>query len=384
MHREKTKWRRGACLAVLAAAVWLALALSACAEEKAVPEWDGMKPISALPLQYAQQFSVSYYDGGYRMLSIEESGRYLVVPEGAAVPEGLPSDIAVLREPVDCIYLAATSAMDPLRAIDALECVQMVGTNADGWYIPEAKQALADGSMVYAGRYSAPDYELIVSKSCDLAIESMMISHAPEVREQLERLNIPVLIERSSYESTPLGRMEWVKLYGALLGRDSEAQRVFDTELAALAPVLETAPTGKTAAFFAIHSTGAVNVRKSGDYVAEMIRMAGGEYVPRSLGDNGNALATMNIDMESFYTAAKDADILIYNSTIDGELTTIEELLQKSGALADFKAVREGNVWCTGRNLFQESMSLGRMIAEFHILFTDPDPQSLAFLHRLA
>lgn len=382
MRTKKTKARRGIIPAALAA-IGLALALCSCAGHQTPPVWEGMEPVSELSLQYAQQFSVSCYDAGYRMLTIEESGRYFIVPEGAAVPEGLPSDIVVLQEPLDCIYLAATSAMDPLRAIDAVRCVQLVGTNADGWYIPEAKQALADGSMLYAGRYSAPDYELIVSKGCDLAIESMMISHAPEVKEQLERLDVPVLIERSSYESTPLGRMEWVKLYGALLGRDSEAQQIFDAELAALAPVLETKPTGKTAAFFAVNSTGAVNVRKSGDYVAEMIRMAGGEYVPRDLGDNGNALATMNIDMESFYTAAKDADILIYNSTIDGELTTIEELLQKSAALADFKAVREGNVWCTGRNLFQESMSLGRMIAEFHAIFTETDPQSLIFLHRL-
>ena len=66
--------------------------------------------------------------------------------------------------------------------------------------------------MYYAGKYNAPDYELILSKACDLAIESTMISHSPEVKEQLEQLGIPVLVERSSYESHPLGRMEWLKL----------------------------------------------------------------------------------------------------------------------------------------------------------------------------
>ena len=32
-----------------------------------------------------------------------------------------------------------------------------------------------------------------------------MIYHSPEVLEQLERLGIPVLVERSSYETLPAG-----------------------------------------------------------------------------------------------------------------------------------------------------------------------------------
>ena len=148
-------------------------------------------------------------------------------------------------------------------------------------------------------------------------------------------------------------------------------------------PVLGQETTGKTVAFFYITTVGTVNVRKSGDYVAEMIRMAGGQYVPQNLENNGNALSTMNMDMESFYAAAKDADILVYNSTIDGELELMEQLLQKSSLLADFKAVQTGDVWCTGQNMFQESMGLGEMILELHTLLTDPNPQNLTYLHRL-
>ena len=51
----------------------------------------------------------------------------------------------------------------------------------------------------------------------------------------------------------------------------------------------------------------------------------------------------MNMQMEEFYAKAKDADYIIYNSTIDGELSTIDELLAKSNLLADFKAVKNGN-----------------------------------------
>lgn len=360
-----------------------AAALSGCASSSEIAAWDGMTPVSELPLDYAEQFSVAYYADGSKLITIEDSGRYLTVPEGRQAPEGLPSDIVVLRQPLDRIYLAATSAMDLFRALNAVGSVRLSGTDADGWYIPEAKKALADGAMLYAGKYSAPDYELILSEGCDLAVESTMIYHTPEVKEQLERLGVPVLVERSSYERDPLGRMEWIKLYGALLNREEEAERLFDETTAALEPVLSQPATGKTAAFFYINGAGTVNVRKSGDYVAELIRMAGGEYVPRGLDEGENALSTMNMDFESFYAAVKDADVLIYNSTIDGELQSVDQLLQKSALLADFKAVQSGDVWCTGRNMFQESMGLGAMLLDIHAVLTEDDPQNLTYLHRL-
>ena len=128
---------------------------------------------------------------------------------------------------LDNIYLVATSAMDLFCALDGLDSISLSGTNADGWYIDEAKKALEDGSISFAGKYSAPDYELILSKNCDLAIESTMIYHKPEVKEKLEQFGIPVLVEHSSYESHPLGRTEWLKLYGVLLGKEELADKLF-------------------------------------------------------------------------------------------------------------------------------------------------------------
>ena len=111
--------------------------------------------------------------------------------------------------------------------------------------------------------------------------------------------------------------------------------------------------------------------------------MAGGRYIFPDL-DSGSALSTVNMTMESFYDGAKDADVLIYNSTIDGELFTMSELLGKSRLMADFKAVRNGDVWCTGKDLFQEPMGLGKLIADIHRVLTEDDaPEQLAYLHKL-
>ena len=214
-----------------------------------------------------------------------------------------------------------------------------------------------------------------------------MIYHTPETKEQLESLGIPVLVERSSYESHPLGRMEWLRLYGLLLGRQTEADAYFAQQsekfqkVASLSTDAEQRPT---VAFFYISPNGYVNVRKPGDYISAMIDLAGGTYclTAEDLDVEENALSTMNIQMESFYALAKDADILIYNATINGELTDLDQMLGMDSMLADFKAVKEGKVWCTEQDMFQQTTGGADMICDLYSIFHE-DGEDLTFLHRL-
>ena len=316
----------------------------------------------------------------------EDMKKMIVLPEDAAEVDGLPADVTVLRQPVENIYLVSTSVMDLLLHLDALDSVAFSGTKAEGWYLPEAKQAMEAGRIAYAGKYSAPDYEQILAANCGLAIENTMILHTPEVKEQLEHFGIPVLVERSSYESGPLERMEWIKLYGILLGKEDTAEQVFAAQEAAIAPLLEQEPTGKSCAFFSLSSNNLATVRKGSDYVAKMIEMAGGAYVFSDLTDNGNSLATMNLPLEDFYAGAKDADVLIYNSAIEGTIASVSQLTEKFPLLSEFKAVQNGQVWCTSQSLFQQSMALADLILDMNKVFTEgtPDADTLKFLTHVA
>ena len=382
------------CLMLTAA---LLLLLCACTSEKQAdlqPEppdisesavsWDGLTFDRELPLSYATQFSVSYAGDDYTRITIGTDQDFLLVAENAEIPEGVPASVTVLHRPLSHIYLVASAAMDYFDHLDAVGRISLSGLKTGDWYIESAKAALEAGSMRYAGKYSAPDYEAILESGCDLAIENTMIYHTPEVIEQLQTTGVPVLVERSSYESSPLGRIEWLKLYGALLGKEDLACSQYDELLAALSPILDQEASGQTVAFFYINSSGAVNVRKSGDYIAKAIAMAGGQYVSFDESGEENALSTMTIQMESFYASAVDADIMIYNSTIDGEIRTIDELLTKSPLLADCKAVQEGSVWCITKNFYQESLALGDLILDVHAILQDKAAENLHFLRKLS
>ena len=65
-----------------------------------------------------------------------------------------------------------------------------------------------------------------MDEGCNLAIESTMILHTPKVQEMIEMLDIPVFIDRSSYETHPLGRTEWIKVYGVLADKVRRSRAV--------------------------------------------------------------------------------------------------------------------------------------------------------------
>lgn len=338
----------------------------------------------SMSLQYAENFAVDYYEGGYTMLTTKLDGaRFLLVPEDKAVPKDLSEGIVVLKRPVKDIYLVASAVMDMFCELHALDAVTFSGQKEEGWYIEAAAAAMKNGELLYAGKYDKPDYELLVSKNCRLAIENKMIAHSPEVLEKLADFGIPAMIEYSSYEPHPLGRVEWVRFFGALLGKEEEADRIYQEQAAILDEVRADQKTDKTVAFFFITSNGLVQVRQSSDYVPKMIELAGGRYIPQNLGDPETKRSVVNIQVEEFYNGAKDADFLIYNSSIDGGVLSKKQLLDKCAFLADFRAVKEDNVWCTTNDMYQQSLSVGYLMRDIHAMLTGGEEDQMRYLFRL-
>ena len=351
---------------------------SSAPEGKVIP---GLTWESGMELEYATEFAVDYYAGGYALIEVIGDCRYLVVPEGREVPEGLDGSIKVLQQPLDTIYLQATSAMALFDRIDGLGSIRLVGTRKDGWYVENAVKAMEEGKMLFSGSYSQPDYELMVEEGCDLAVESTMILHAPKVQEMIEQLGIPVFVEHASYEKHPLGRTEWVKVYGVMLDKEKEAEAFFKTQTEAIRQFRDLENTGKTVAFFYLASNGSVNVRATTDYVPKMIEIAGGNYIFTDISDPDTKRSSISLTMEEFYNTAVGADYLIYNATIDDPIYTIDELIAKDSLFADFKAVKSGDVWCTGKYLFQATDITGELIVDFnHMLMGLED---MHFLYKL-
>ena len=340
----------------------------------------------SLDLAWATGFTVDLYEGDRALACIADGTRYLFVPAGDA-PQGIAEDVTVLERPLSNIYLASSSTLCLFAALGAVDCVSHVSVTQETCTVEAFTQAIASGDIVYGGKYSAPDYEAFLNGGCRLAVENTMIYHTPEVREKLMQLGVPVIVEQSSLESAPLGRLEWIMLWGAMLDKVSAAQEVRDRQAQLIADVearVAAQPLDCTVAFFYINANGAAVVRKPGDYVAKMIAMAGGTYAFAQLGSTDeNRSSSTTLEMEAFYAQAKDADVIIYNSTVAGRLKGLDELVALNPLLADFKAVKNRRAWCCEQNVYQQMTATGEVVVDLHEAIADTERDELTFFFRL-
>ena len=347
------------------------------------PELSGLQYLSKDENEYAQGFAIYRYENEYTVLAIDDGRSYLIIPEGAEIPEETTEDLIILRRPLNRIYLAASAVMCQFDEIGAVDKVILSGLEKDGWYIEAAREAMEKGTLEYGGKYSAPDYERIVASGVNLAVESTMIHHTPKVQEKLEKLGIPVLIDRSSYESEPLGRAEWVKAYGLLTGHEEEAAHAFEEQkgyVESLSHKEEEGSEPKTVAIFSINSTRQVVTRGAGDYFGKMVEIAGG-MLSTPATDAGRA--TQTVSMESFYAAAEQADILIYNASIEDAPEDLQQMCAKDNILTQFRAVKEGNVWCMRSLLYQNASRTGAIIRDLHAIVAGEADDETEFFYRL-
>lgn len=266
-------------------------------------------------------------------------------------------ELTVLQQPLTTTYVAASAVMAPLCDLGAVRQIRFSGLREEGWYVDEARAAMKEGTMLFAGKYSEPDYETLLREGCDLALESTMIYRAPEVTEKLNALGIPVYIDYSSYEPHVLGRLEWIRVYGALFGHEEKAQQWYQTERDRILAIQKTAEkSSPTVVYFYVNASGQIQVRQPNDYIPELLELAGARYLaPDMSGLSGSRKSNVTVSLEDFYSSCKDADYLIYSATLDRPLSSIQELLGKNALFADFKAVKEGHVYTTDKDFYQLS-----------------------------
>lgn len=386
-RRRAGAHRRCARLAVALAATLLVLPLAACSQaatdagSHAAPSGSasrvqanyrdtdlgcGWTPEEAVALSYARNFTIDRYAGGYQLICVSNGDRFLVVPEGADAPAGLAEDIAVIQQPLDSVYLVSTGMACLLDSIGAIDAVTVSSVTADESPVDALAEALSAGTAAFGGTYSSPDFELVADRRCTLAIENTKINHAPEAKQKLEDLGVVVLTEQSSSEPEVLGRLEWIKLMGALFGREAEAQRRFEAIAERVEDVSSQEALDATVAFFYINDDGAAVTRRSSDYFSQMVELAGGTFMSFDPVDEDATSSSVQsvVDMETFYARAKDADVIIYNTTVDAGVATIDDLVAKNPLLSDFKAVQDGNVYACDEHMYQRMTEMDQIISD--------------------
>ena len=385
MNHGKKRWL------ALALALAMTLSLAACAggsggqtaedPDAAGQQQEQQQPEGALvsegmvELQFAKLFRIEKFQGGYRKIIAGNEGtggqrEYLVVPEGMDVPEGLGEDVIVLQLPIENVYCASSSLVSLSNAIGALDRIKLCAIDRDSWELQEVIDQMDAGKLAYSGSYKEPDYEMMTASGIDLHLDTAMLDDYPEVLEKFDELGIPSLVENSSLEEHPMGRIEWVKVLGVLFGLEEEAQTYFDGQVERFNAACVDGSLGKSVALGYITTSGKCYARNGGDYIAQLIGMAGGDYVCADMEPESTGNTSMTF--EEWYDRFVDADYFFYYN-LGQKFYSVQEMIDYNPLFADFKAVQNGNVWVTCDGFSQKSADIVGVITDMNTVLTSED-----------
>lgn len=321
---------------------------------------------------------------------------WLLLPEGVDKVSGAPAGVNIMTfRDRQNIMVSSASTMALINAMDALSKVPM--TTADTtWRIQEIKDAIDKGTVKEVGKYSKPDYEQIIAigaeKHVTFAVFSTMLDSVPDVYDQLTKTcNLRIMRDQSSYESHPLGRTEWIKIYGEIFGMRDKSDAVFNGQVKILNETtskinVPDAERKTVLIFYTTSTKDTFYVRNAADYVTELVNLGGGKQVAEiGPGKSGNTKMTQ----ESFIQECSQADYVLYNWTSGASGVKDESLQGLIDArlgdwFKDFKAYKEGNVWRTSNDFYQKMDKMGEMVADIYkMLYGENVSDTLTYVNRL-
>ena len=305
--------------------------------------------LSDVALSHAKGFTLHNHDG-FKTLAVtvdldsrSDTLRYLLLPGNASVPDGF-DDYLTIRTPVERIALFSTTH---IGYIDLLGCADRIIAVARPEYVnnQSLQKRIKNGDISEIGMPFSPNVEVILELEPDVIVATALPASRKTDYQALVSAGIPVVVVAEWLEQSPLGRAEWMKLYGALLGRENLAREKFaaiERSYTALASTTDTI-TRRPSIVPGMPFKDAWFVPGGKSYVAQLLRDAGAEYYWSGTAKAGS----IKMDIEAVYPVALDAEFWLNPGTV----LSLEELQAKDARFRDFSSVKSGKVYNNNKQL---------------------------------
>lgn len=300
---------------------------------------------------HARGFSLEYHEN-HKTVHIfhpfqdqPDTLSYLLLPKGVDTPKG-KEGLTVIRIPVENLFVLSTTHVALTKALDANEVIKGVST-IEHICDTTLRQRTKSREIIEIGGEGNLNMESIIGADPGVVMASGMQAAMYKKFNVLLQADIPVLVNSEWLESTLLGRAEWIKLMGALLNKEAEANAHFDSvvnEYERLKTLAATVDKSKRKTVInGIPYKGTWYVAGGNSYFANLLKDAQADY---HWADT-KATGSLSMDFESVYPVALEADYWFPGEFIN----TKEALLAKDARFIDFKSVREGNVFSNNKQM---------------------------------
>ena len=242
--------------------------------------------------------------------------RYVLVPRDSTLPDNLP-DGTVVRTPVKNALVYSSVHTSLLRELHAMDAVRGVVDNQ--YFIDkDIIDGVKAGTIADCGNSMNPTVEKVI----DMQPDAILLSPYQDASYgQIASLDIPIIECADYLEYDPLGRAEWVKFYGELVGKREEADSLYNAVVKAYNDVKEKAAAAdnRPTVVTEMVINGVWNVPGGQSYMARILNDAGGRYL---WADDKNT-GSLALDFNQVLAVAHDADYWFIKWT---NITSLKDL----------------------------------------------------------
>lgn len=313
--------------------------VSACSEKQARADLSSLEKI---PMAYARGFSI-YKGAGFHLLEIgsnKENKSYFLVHEPGKKNNAYTDDVAgTIPTGSRKIILTATTQIPHLIYLGAEDAL-MAFPNLDLISSPEVRERITGNEILDLGKGPSPDLEKIIAADPDWVMVSGF-GEAGQLEEKLQAADIPVIVNGEFLEKHPLGRTEWIKLTGVLLGKPDLADRVFalieKNYLTALNKTNEIPDKERPTVLSGNLYKDIWYAPARDSWAAQIIQDAGGQYIFRELSGSGSLMLNYEYVLEK----ARDARFWIGAS----DFKNLGHMLSENSKYGNFEAFKNKQVF---------------------------------------
>ena len=293
-------------------------------------------------IQHAEGFSIVRYNG-FSIVKVsnaypeaKDNYTYVLHKKGVQIPDSL-QQFTTIEVPIKKVIVTSTTHIPSLESLGVEQ--GLIGFPTTDYISSEKTRTLIDAGKVRdLGSNQGLNTEVILDIQPDVIV-GFSVDGNLKTYKNLEKNGQKIIFNGDWTEKTPLGKAEWIKLFGALYDLDDKANEIFNSiekeynSALALAKNSKTQPT-----IFAGATYEDQWFLPQGDsWAAFFLKEANGNY----LWKDSKGTGSLALSFESVLDKAKDADFWIG----PGQFVSIKEILNSNPNYIHFKAVKNKNVY---------------------------------------
>jgi len=293
-------------------------------------------------IQYAEGFSIEKYEG-FSVVKVsnaypEAKSKYTYVlhKKGVQIPDSL-NQFTAIEVPIKKVIVTSTTHIPSLESLGVEST--LIGFPTTDYISSEKTRALIDAGKVRdLGSNQGLNSEVILDIQPDIIV-GFSVDGDLKTYKNLEKNGQKIIFNADWTEKTPLGKAEWIKLFGALYDLDEKANEIFngiENEYNAALTLAKNTKTQPTIFAGSIYKDQWF-LPQGDSWAAYFLREANGNYLWKETTGTGS----ISLSFESVLDKAKDADFWIG----PGQFSSIQEILDSNPNYIHFKAVQNKNIY---------------------------------------